>query len=156
GAQGAAGSDRLAEEDYSGNDENGDQGEKEIKAEFTVEAVDVMLAGEEAKVEAEIGAGEEHENQDDHFDIEAVIVGDAGIFSRKAAGGDGAEGVAEGVKQRHAAEEQEHNLDQGEQQIDPPENFGGIGDARAEAVLDRSRHFRLEELHAADAEQGED
>ncbi|OPZ64377.1 MAG: hypothetical protein BWY83_03204 [bacterium ADurb.Bin478] len=118
--------------------------------------IGVPPAAKKPIVQTEVGAGQEHEKDNDPLDVQAVIMGYAGIFSRETAGGHGAKGVAQGIEKRHAAQHQQAGFNGGEEQIDAPEDFGCFRDARAQAVFGGAGHFRLIELHAADAEQRQD
>ena len=108
------------------------------------------------KVQRELGAGNQHEDDADQLDGGAVEVADAGVVGRKAAEGDGGEAVADGVEQAHAGQPVGGGAGDGEAEIDVPQGLGRFGDARRQlGILDRAGNFGAVQQHAADAEHGQ-
>jgi hypothetical protein len=68
------------------------------------------VAAEGVVEQAEVDAGEEHEDDDDPVDGQGVVGGDAGVFHREAAGGDGGHGMSDGVIEAHARHHEEDDL----------------------------------------------
>ncbi|VTR71275.1 hypothetical protein DESC_920014 [Desulfosarcina cetonica] len=106
-------------------------------------------------MQGEVDAGQQHEQGDDPIDVNAVKIGHGGILGGKAARGHGGEGVVQGIEERHAANHQQRRLGNGEQRVHLPENHGRVADARFELVRHRAGHLGLVELHAADAQKGQ-
>ena len=83
-------------------------------------------------------------------------MGDTGVLGGKAAGRQGAKGMGQGIEKIHAAEHQQQSLEYGHAEIDVPEIFGGFGNPRGDFVDRRPRGFGLDQLQAANPEQGQD
>src|SRR5690606_14751901 len=106
------------------------------------------------EMQGKVDPGEDHEQQADQLDRRAVVIADAGVMAGEAANGHGGETVADGSEQRHDGQPVGDRAGQGQATIDEPQYLGGFGDARGELVfLQRARHFRPVQLHAADAQQ---
>ncbi len=109
--------------------------------------------------EHEGDAAEEHEDDDDPVEVGAVVVADAGVVGRVAGGRDRAEGVAQRVEERHAAQAHQDDLQQVERQVDHPQVDDGVAVAGGEPLLgDDLARARLgaEDAQAADAVGQED
>ncbi|MNG89828.1 hypothetical protein D3C79_487060 [compost metagenome] len=114
------------------------------------------LVGEHHEMQGEVDAGQQQEQHSDQVDGRAVEETYAGIVSREAAHRQGGEGVADGIEQRHPRHPVGQGTEGGQQQVDEPERLGRLGDARGHlVVLDRPRDLGAIELHAPDAEQGQ-
>ena len=144
------------ETETDGGGGGGHQGQ--VKAEFAVMPIARQVApvpGQE--VQGEIDSGDEHEDHGDQFDGIAVEIADAGVVGREAADGYGGEGMPDGVKGGHARQPIGQGAGDGQPEVDIPQGLGGLGDARGElVVLDRPGGLGPVELHAADAEHGQD
>ena len=115
-----------------------------------------MAALQGQKVQRELGARNQHEDDADQLNGGAVEVADAGVVGREAAEGDGREAVADGVEQAHAGQPVGGGAGDGEAEVDVPQGLGGFGDARRQlGVLDRAGDFGAVQQHAADAEHGQ-
>jgi hypothetical protein len=65
--------------------------------------------------------------------------------------------MTDGVECIHPRQLQAHDAGHGQSGIHRPQQLGCLSDARRElAVLHGPRHFRAIDLHAADAEHGQD
>ena len=74
----------------------------------------------------------------------------------KAAGGHGAEAVTNGVEHAHAESPVKQGAGNGNKQVDEPQGLGGFRNAWGElCVFHGAGDFSLVELHAADAEHGQ-
>ena len=75
----------------------------------------------------------------------------------ETAGGHGAEAVGDGVEQGHTGEPVGRSACHGNEQVQVPQRLGGFGDARGQlGVLHRPRNLRFVQLHAPDAQHGQD
>ena len=64
--------------------------------------------------------------------------------------------MAECLVEVHAAEHEQHHFRSSEEDVDPPQQLGGVLNARLQAVGRGAGDFGLKQLHAADAQHGED
>ena len=64
--------------------------------------------------------------------------------------------MVETIEKAHTASHQQQYLGAGEQNVDPPEQLGGVLDAWFQTVSGRAGDFGLKELHAADPEHWQD
>ena len=106
-------------------------------------------------VQREIGAGDQHEQDDDPLHKPAVMR-DRGVFRGKTARGHRAEGVAKRVEQIHACQQQSQRLEGADQGVHRPQDFGRLTNSRRQLLRHRSRDFGFVELHAADSQHGQD
>ena len=60
--------------------------------------------------------------------------------------------MRDGVERTQPQEEQDADLHDGEHDVDAPERFRGLGDARCELLLNRARRLGAQELHSADGQ----
>ena len=124
-----------------------------IEAELLVVQQRPEVALEQHPVlEGEVAAGEEHEQGDDPGDGIVPVPHDRLRMGRKAAGRKGREGVADRVEERHAGQSPEGDLQQGKQEVDEPQGFGGMGDPGGELILGGSGGLGKEDPSAGDTE----
>ncbi len=71
-------------------------------------------------MQREAGAADEHEDSDDHLDIDAVEGQHARIAGGESSGRDSGEGMAEGLEGSHPSQDQEERLGSRETDIDSP------------------------------------
>ena len=136
-------------EDQGNRDEQGaaeDDGQE--KAEFLILPYDGQPLFPGRYIQAEIGAGKEHEKHNDHLKERIVVVGDAFILCGKAAGGDDGKGILQGIQGRHAAEGKGNRSGCGEDQVGHKDGRGCFLDAgerlgRGGACGFRTDHLRL-------------
>ena len=72
--------------------------------------IDAEVSRKCSVVKGEIGACQQHEEDDYGLDVDAVKGGDAGVARRESPDGHGAEGVAERVEEVHASRQQKKGL----------------------------------------------
>src|SRR5690606_11845191 len=142
------------DQQYAADDEQSEQ-YLQIGAAFRV--LPVTAYGTEApggEMQGKGDTGQDHEQHADQLDRRAVVIADAGVMGGEAANGHGGKTVADGIEQRHASQPVGARAGQGQATVDEPQYLGGLGDAWGELVfLQRTRHLRPVQLHAADAQQ---
>ena len=143
-------------EAVEGDDEGEEQPKTHEKAALRIPPQGQGLAPEGLEVQGEVDAPQEHEDGHHHIDVNALVIADGGVLGGKAAGGQGAEGVAEGVQEIHTPQQQEDGFGHREGHINLPEDHGGVFEAGFELIHRRPRHLGLVELHAAHPQEGED
>ena len=121
-------------EAVEGDDEGEEQPKTHEKAALRIPPQGQGLAPEGLEVQGEVDAPQEHEDGHHHIDVNALVVADGGVLGGKAAGGQGAEGVAEGVQEIHAPQQQEDGFGHREGHINLPEDHGGVFEAGFELV----------------------
>ena len=108
------------------------------------------------EMDGEVGTPGEHEKDADAIDQGAVPIAEAGVMGGEAAGPDRRVGMADGVEQAHARGPKGQGAGGGQGEVDQPEGAGRFGDARRQLfVLGDPRGLRPIELHAADAQHGQ-
>src|SRR5690606_26618456 len=106
------------------------------------------------EVQREVDPRQHHEEHAYQLDDRAVVVADAGVVGREAADRHGGETVTDGIEQAHARRPVGQSARQGQAGVDEPEHLRRFGDAWSQlVVLQRARHLRPVQLHAADAQQ---
>ena len=127
-----------------------------VETKLLVAKVAQRFTAHSAQVQREVAAAQNHETDDDDLYVDALeghdtvcIIGEAGRRHRRA-------GMAERVEQAHAPEHQQDRLRHGQKDVDAPQELGRAGDARRQLIRSRSRGLSTVELHAADAEDGQD
>ena len=80
-------------------------------------------------INAEVGAGNHHEEGDNHFQGGAVVIGNAFISGGKAAGGNGGESMVQGLQKSHAPEHVGSGSGGGEAEVHRKEGHGRFLDA---------------------------
>ncbi len=109
------------------------------------------------KMRGEVQGRQNGETGQHQLDGQRIEMSDAGVIGREAAERERGKSVAHGIEPVHAGEPQAQDANRGQPGIHRPQQFGGLADARRElAVLHRARHFGAVNLHAADAEHGQD
>ena len=154
----ADGIDDAGEEKIGADDDGRDEKEEGVDSEFFVEALLEGESRDDAEKQEKVASAEEHEENDDRLYIGAPVVGDAGVFGGKSPGGDGSEGMADGIEEGHSPEVEEQGFRQGQGDIDDAEDFRRAGDSRSELVPHGfdARDFGVVEGLSADAEHGKD
>jgi len=99
-------------QNVDGNGRHGHQNDACIHLELRVSQKLGPAFEQEQVVEVEVHAEQEHERRQHPLDVGAKV-GSAGVVRAKAAGACGAQGVHHAVKQAHAAEQEEHDLQHG-------------------------------------------
>jgi len=105
-------------------------------------------------VKGEIQTAEEHEDGEEHFQARVAVVTDGQVPRGETAGGHGAEAVAEGLEPGQAQSLGQRDQDDGQTQIDDPEDLGGLGYAGTEPGLPQGT-FVAEKVQPADPQKGE-
>ena len=93
----------------------------------------------------EVGGAHQHEEHGDDVDGDAGIMADAVRMDREPAGGDGRDGIVDGVEQRHPGQDIQDDAREDETAVKDEDGPGGTEGARGEPVR---VPFRREELHA--------
>ena len=121
---------------------------------FRVAPVDAeAAAAPRDEVQPEVHRADQHEEHRDQLDRAAVEVAHAGVVVGEPADRDRRERVPDRVEHAHAGEEISRGAGGRDRDVDDPQHARGLGDARRElGVLDRPRHLRPVERHAAHAE----
>ena len=105
----------------------------------------------------EVHAGNQHEDDGDRFDGRRVEIAEARVVGREAAEAHCRKGMADRVEPLHAGPLVGQHAGHRDADIDKPEAFRRLGDARGHlGILHRPRRLGLEHLPAADAEQRQD
>ena len=148
----------VGQQQIAGADENAGAEHEGVGAELRIQQVGAqaqMPPGGE--VQGEIDPGDEHEHHGDGLDGHAVEVADAGVMGGEAADGHGGEGVSDGVEGVHAGGPVGQCAQDGEGYVDEPQGACRLADARGQlAVLHGAGGFGAVELHATDAQHGQD
>ena len=134
------------------------QQDQRVCPEFLVQIIFQRQSGQGAEMQNEIASAQKHEDNEDQLYIGTLVKGNAVILVRKTAGGDGAERMAYSIKQRHSAEKEQQRFQQGQSQIDQPQDFGGAGNPRREMVVARfdAGNFRIVQGLSADSQNWQD
>ena len=98
--------------------------------------------------EVEVNGKEEHEHRQHPLDIGAEV-GGAGIVCAEAAGTGGAQSVYHAVKQAHAAQKQENDLQRRQGRVDNVESAGGVLGFGHQLIHCGPGHLRLENVDGA-------
>ncbi len=109
------------------NNSYGDKDNQEVIADFLHFQSLLDLAEKEQIVGVEVDAEQDHKNGDDPLDIDG-IAGDTAVFDPETACARSAESGAQGVEQRHSAEQQKRHLQHGHAKIDQVEETRCIAD----------------------------
>ncbi len=108
-------------------------------------------------MDGEIDAARQHEDDGDELDQRAVEIGETGIMGREAAGGDGGEGMADGVEETHPGEPERQCAGAGQADIEHPQRTCRLRDpGRGFLVLGDPGGLRPIQLHPADAHERQD
>ena len=137
-----------------GNDQCGDQNDKDKIFEFLILADVFELSVQCKVVEGEIGACQNHKNGDDILNVWGKS-GNTGVPCGKSAGGHGAESMTQPVEKVHPAEHQQSCFHNGQHNVDAPQPFGCCGNSGMQLVGRGPGNLRNEQLHAADTEKRE-
>ena len=105
--------------------------------------------------QGKVDTGEEHKDDDNPVDDQAVVCADAGVLDREAAGGDGGKGVDHRVVQGHSGKAQAEHLRRGQADVDGVEDLGRVPQAGGQLALDGPGRFRPHQIDAALPQLGE-
>ena len=140
----------------AGGDDRGGEGERpQVKARFLVLLPFGPAAGQQPGVEHEADGAECHKDYEPPLDGGAAKGGDAGVFGAEAAGGDGGEGMTDGIEERHAKGDEAEQANGGEADVNLPEAKGGVAHTGGEPFAELGAGFIAEEGFRAAAASGD-
>ena len=114
------------------------------------------FTGQKQKIRVEIDAEKDHKDRDDILQVGAVVVRDGIIPVAEAAGACRAERNADGVEYRHAAEQQQNDLQNGQSKVNRVQDKRGIAHVRRYFGDRGSRAFRAHQINGLTACQRQD
>ena len=132
-------------------DDGGDRDDAGVGAQLFIVGEDAPVApGQRAILQREVRAGQEHEDDDHPLRGGVPITRDRERVRREPGGGDGAEGVADRVEQRHAGHHQRDDLQERQRGIEAPQQRRRPANLRRDLLVVRPGRFGEEQLAAAD------
>ena len=114
------------------------------------------FTGQKQKIRVEIDAEKDHKDRDDILQVGAVVVRDGIIPVAEAAGACRAERNADGVEHRHAAEQQQNDLQNGQSKVNRVQDKRGIAHVWRYFGDRGSRAFRAHQINGLTACQRQD
>ena len=139
--------------DIGRDNANCHQNNGEVAAHFLADGA-VEFAQQQQKVSIEVDAEQDHENGHDPLDV-GRKAGKAVILEAEAAGARRTEGREHGLKQRHAAQQQEYHLQHGECKIDAVQDLCGRLHLRHQLIHLRAGAFCLHQVDVGATGQGQ-
>ena len=137
--------------------ESNQRGEHGDNAEVHADLLDfehlLEFAGQNQEISVEIDTEQDHKHRNDILQIRAVVVRDGVIPVAEAAGAGRAERNADGIEHRHATDQQQNDLQNGQSEVNRIENQRGIAHMRRNFGDRGTRAFRTHQVNGLAAGQ---